>query len=116
MSKRYAKDFAPETMVIENCKYMQVVREKQELEKKLESLLAEPEAEPVAWQYKDSAGNIGYSNMDGSGQDGRIPLHTHPPRQPVQLSDDEIIEILLDHCNTVKFARAVIAAYEEKQK
>lgn len=87
------------------------------LVEKIEALLAEPEAEPFI-----------------CGSCGVGPLYTHPTRQPVPLSDEEISVAQINHARAIgpdyepicltdeekKFwienGRAVIAAYEEKQK
>lgn len=41
----------------------------------LDAELAKPAPKPVAWYYRDSAGNIGCSVSDRSGQIGWIPLY-----------------------------------------
>lgn len=85
----------------------------------IKSLLEEPEAEPVG-VFTGKFYPVGDNIVIEVKCSGAIPrvgdkLYTHPPRQPVQLSDDELIEILKEYSNPIKFARAVIAAYEEKQ-
>ncbi len=93
----------------------------------IDEVLEEPEAEPVAWMWKGNDGLVYFENS-GDPDHNWTPLYTHTPRQSVQFSDDEIIRKwtgdseaesvrpVLGRNKIINFARAVIAAYEEKQK
>ena len=60
----------------------------------IQERLAEPEDEPVAWM-DDKGYTVSASKTHPNEKYPRfpIPLYRHPPRQPVRLSDEEILAI-----------------------
>jgi len=103
--------------------------------REIDEVLEEPVAKPVAWMVKFQGAGIMLLETkderpdfeDGSWVEHEyIPLYTHPPRQPVQLSDDEKVNCYesamkqhlrpQDKSAVLKVIDSAIAAYEEKQK
>lgn len=99
----------------------------EKLRAEIKSYLAEPEAEPIATVTENDGESftIDWDSLRLDELTVGTDLYTHPPRQPVQLSDDEIIRIfsrtgwevlpISTSEELIECARAVIAAYEEKQ-
>ena len=87
--------------------------------------------EPVAWMLNGEIYNVKqrslFSDNPGEELPGQIPLYSHPAPRPefVRLSEEEIMEIvrsddefdeMMWDCTSIRFARAIEDALEEKNK
>ena len=82
-----------------------------------EALAEQAEQEPVAWLYR---GEVHAFDPSGWAKGEVTPLYATPVQQ-VNLTDDEIHKAVLvavnsNELNAMGIARAVIAAYKEKNK